>query len=147
MAHLSRSIRSAAIAAAAVLLAPAALAQAAPPDATVDLSGRSVAVGVGYTWASGTLHYQGKTYPLNVNGISVFDTGVGKFSAHVDVYNLHLVHDINGVYHALDVGPAVAGGAGVGRLENDRGVQIAMSASDARLQFKVAPEGVIIHQK
>ena len=146
MAHLTRSIRSAAIAA-ALLVAPAALARAAPPDATIDLTGRSVAVAVGYTWASGTLHYRGKTYPLNVNGISVFDIGVSKFSAHADVYNLHLVHDINGVYHALEVGAAVGGGASVGRLENDRGVQIAMYASKAGLQFKVAPEGVTIHQK
>lgn len=146
MAYLSRPIRSAAIAA-ALLVAPAALAQAAPADATIDLSGRSIAVGVGYTWGSGTLRYQGKTYPLSVNGVSVFDIGVSTFSAHADVYNLHLVHDINGVYHALDVGAAVAGGGSVGRLENDRGVQIRLVSSNAGLQFKVGPEGVTIHQK
>ncbi|MDB5494019.1 MAG: hypothetical protein JWP86_1356 [Phenylobacterium sp.] len=144
MAYLTRPIRSAAIAA-ALLAASPALAQTAPPDATIDLSGRSVAVAVGYTWTHGTLRYHGKAYPLNVSGISVFDMGSSKFSAHAAVYNLHLVHDINGVYQALDVG--AAGGGGGGRLENDRGVQIRMYASGAGLQFKLAPEGVTIHQK
>ncbi|MDB5418824.1 MAG: hypothetical protein JWP50_2243 [Phenylobacterium sp.] len=146
MAHLTRPIRSAAIAAALFVASPA-LAQTAAPNATIDLSGRSVAVGVGYAWATGTLHYNGKAYPLNVSGISVFDMGAAKFSAHADVYNLHLVHDINGVYSALEVGAAGGSGGGVGRLENDRGVQIRMYASDAGLQFKLAPEGVTIHQK
>ncbi|MDB5442276.1 MAG: hypothetical protein JWP73_652, partial [Phenylobacterium sp.] len=62
MAHLTRPIRSAAIAAALFVASPA-LAQTAAPNATIDLSGRSVAVGVGYTWATGTLHYNGKAYP------------------------------------------------------------------------------------
>jgi hypothetical protein len=31
------------------------------PDATLKLSGGSVAAGVGYTWGGGTLTYKGKT--------------------------------------------------------------------------------------
>ena len=145
MAYLTPSIRSAAIAAAALLVASPALAQV--PNATIDLRGRSVAVGVGYTWGSGTLHYQGRVYPLKVSGISVIDVGVSKFSAQGDVYNLQNLRDIDGVYHALEVGAAVAAGASVGRLENDKGVQIALRTSSAGLQFKFAPEGVTIHLK
>lgn len=145
MAYLTPSIRSAAIAAAALLAASPALAQV--PNAAIELRGRSVAVGVGYTWGSGRLHYQGRVYPLKISGISVIDVGVSKFSAHGDVYNLQNVRDIDGVYHALEVGAAVAGGAGIGRLGNDKGVQIALRTSSAGLQFKFAPEGVTIHLK
>jgi hypothetical protein len=145
MAYLTPSIRSAAIAAAALLLASPVHAQV--PNAAIDLSGRSVAVGVGYTWGSGTLHYQGRTYPLKISGISVVDVGVSKFSARGEVYNLQNVRDIDGVYHALEVGAAVAAGASVGRLKNDKGVQIALRTSSAGLQFKFAPEGVTIHLK
>ena len=36
------------------------------PDASITLSGGSMAVGVGITWASGTLYYKGKTYDVEV---------------------------------------------------------------------------------
>ncbi|HEV7384037.1 MAG TPA: hypothetical protein VGN89_04100 [Phenylobacterium sp.] len=145
MAYQFSPIRSAAIAAAAVLLAAPALAQ--PPDATIDLTGRSVAVGVGYTWGGGTLHYRGMDYPLTVKGVSVIDIGVSKFTARGDVFHLNKPTDINGIYHALEAGAAVAGGGGVGTLENDKGVRIKLTTSAAGLQFKFAPEGVSIKLK
>jgi hypothetical protein len=145
MTHHFRPIWSAA-AAAVVLLASPAAAQP-KPDATIDLTGRSVAVGVGYTWGGGTLHYRGKDYPLKVTGISVIDIGVSKFSARGDVFHLQQVNDINGVYHALEATAAVAAGAGVATLENDKGVQIKLTTSNAGLQFKLAPEGVSIKLK
>src|SRR5690349_7757825 len=55
------------------------------PDATIKLSGGSVAAGVGLSWGSGTLTYKGKTYPISVNGLSVGDVGVTKIEASGDV--------------------------------------------------------------
>ncbi len=43
----------------------AARAKSRKPNATLRLSGGSVAAGVGVDWASGTLTYQGKHYPVN----------------------------------------------------------------------------------
>ena len=43
----------------------AAQAKSRKPNATLRLSGGSVAAGVGVDWASGTLTYQGKHYPVN----------------------------------------------------------------------------------
>jgi hypothetical protein len=146
MACQFHPIRSAAIAAAAVLLASPALAQA-PPDGTIDLTARSVAVGVGYTWGGGTLHFHGKPYPLTVKGISVIDVGISKFSARGDVFHLNRPGDINGVYHALSAAATVAGGAGVATLENDKGVRIHVVSSREGLEFKFAPEGVSIKLK
>jgi hypothetical protein len=58
------------------LLGGLALAQAKKPDATLTLSEGSVAVGIGFTWGKGTLNYQGKSYPVKVDGLSVGELGV-----------------------------------------------------------------------
>jgi hypothetical protein len=139
-------LRSAAIAA-AVLLASPAIAQPAGPDGTIDLTGRSVAAGVGYTWGGGVLHYRGEDHPLTIKGISVIDVGISKFSARGDVFHLSQPADINGVYRAVAAGAVVAGGGAVASLENDKGVQIKLVSSAAGLQFKLAPEGVTIRLK
>ena len=47
------------------------------PDATLDLSGGTVAAGVGYTWGRGTLHYRGRDYSFSVNGLTLINVGVG----------------------------------------------------------------------
>lgn len=133
-------------AAAVVLIASPAIAQP-KPDATVDLTERSVAAGVGYTWGGGTLHYGGKSHPLTVKGVSVVDVGISKFTAHGDVFRLKQLSDINGIYRALAASATVGGGAGVATLENDKGVQIKLKSSNAGLQFKLAPEGVSIKLK
>ena len=133
-------------AAAVVLLASPAIAQP-KPDGTVDLTERSVAAGVGYTWGGGTLHYGGKSHPLTVKGVSVIDIGISKFTARGEVYRLKQLTDINGIYRALAASATVGGGAGVATLENDKGVQIKLKSSNAGLQFKLAPEGVSIKLK
>ena len=48
---------------------------AAEPDATVKITGKSIAAGVGYSWGSGVLTYKGKEYPFTVTGISAGDIG------------------------------------------------------------------------
>ena len=48
------------------------------PDATLKLSGGSVAAGIGYTWGGGTLTYKGKTYDVELSGLSIADVGATK---------------------------------------------------------------------
>ena len=60
------------------LLVGLALAQAKKPDATLALSEGTVAVGIGFSWGKGTLTYQGKTYPVKVQGLSVGEVGVSR---------------------------------------------------------------------
>src|SRR5438309_5306481 len=66
----------------------AAGAEDKTPDATLRLSGGSVAAGVGVHWGGGTLNYKGKEYPIDVKGLSVGDVGVTKVEASGKVYNL-----------------------------------------------------------
>jgi threonyl-tRNA synthetase len=71
-----------------IVLAHLTLAQEKKPDATLHLSTGSVAIGIGFTWGSGVLTYQGKEHPFSVEGLSVVDVGISKAEANGTVYNL-----------------------------------------------------------
>src|SRR6476620_9977257 len=100
----------------------AAQEQKIQPDATVDFTGGSAAVGVGYTWGSGTLHYKGKDYPVSASGLTLADVGGGQNVVTAEVYKLNKVEDFAGTYSAAQAAGALVGGGGIGYLENPKGV-------------------------
>jgi hypothetical protein len=55
----------------ALLLANPPVSSAQVPDGVIELSGGSIAAGIGYSWGSGTLIFQGNRYPLKISGISL----------------------------------------------------------------------------
>ncbi|HJU12673.1 MAG TPA: hypothetical protein VJ728_17440 [Candidatus Binataceae bacterium] len=114
------------------------------PTATIELSGGSVAAGVGYTWGSGTLIFDGKKYPLKIDGISIVHVGASQYTASGTVYNLKNLRDINGVYTAVSAGAAIAGGASATAMKNSHGVLIQMVSTHAGLNFSLGPKGVRI---
>ena len=79
-------------------------AKAEKPDATLRLSGGSLAAGIGFSWGKGTLTYKGKDYPVSVNGLSLGKVGINSASAYGEVYNLKKLQDFNGHYHAGGAG-------------------------------------------
>jgi hypothetical protein len=114
------------------------------PDGTVELSGGSVAVGIGYSWGSGKLVFQGKTYKLNVQGLSIVDVGASDYTATGSVHNLKRLEDFPGNFTAATAGATVAGGASGTIMRNQKGVTIELSATRQGLQFTLAPEGLKI---
>jgi envelope integrity protein A len=112
------------------------------PDATIKLSGGSVAAGVGYSWGSGTLHYKGKNYPIEVSGLSVGDVGATKIKASGKVYNLKKLDDFDGNYTAATAGMTVAGGASATAMKNQNGVTINLVSTTQGLKFALAASGV-----
>ena len=128
--------------AAVLLTAGVALTQDKAPDATVQLKEGSVAVGVGYSWGSGTLNYKGRSYPVKVKGLSVGQVGAAKIEAVGQVFNLAKLDDFSGNYTAAGIEATVAGGAGASALRNQNGVVIHLTSTTRGLNFKVAPEGV-----
>ena len=94
------------------------------PTGTIELSGGSVAVGIGYTWGKGRLIFEGKTYRLKVDGLSIVHVGVSGYTASGTVYDLTKLSDINGVYTAVSAGVAVAGGPSVTAMKNSHSVLI-----------------------
>jgi hypothetical protein len=123
------------------LLAGPALAQDTP-DATVVFSGGTVAVGIGWSWGSGTLTYQGKDYPFSVEGMSVGAVGGSSVTATGGVYNLKKLEDFNGNYTAATAGMTVGGGAAGTAMQNQQSVVIKIVSTNQGLDFKFAASGV-----
>jgi hypothetical protein len=124
------------------LLAGLALAQAKKPDATLQLSEGTVAVGIGFSWGTGTLSYHGKNYPVKVDGLSVGEVSVDRATAVGDVYNLKKLSDFDGNYVAAGAGAAVGGGAGVTAMKNQNGVTIELKSTTQGASLKLAAEGL-----
>lgn len=126
-------------------LAPGAgFAQSDRPDATVELSGGSAALGIGYSWGNGTLNYQGRAYPFTVKGLSVANVGASSVQASGNVYHLAKLEDFDGNYTAVTAGATVGGGAGVAAMQNQHGVVMQLTSTTQGLQFTLAPAGMAV---
>jgi hypothetical protein len=124
-----------------------AVAQDKEPDAYLELSEGSVAVGIGYSWGSGTLIYQGKKYPVEVKGLSVIDVGVTKVEAFGKVYGLKQLEDFNGNYTSATAEGTLGGGAGATKMKNQKGVVIDLFTTTKGLNLKLAPSGISLKLK
>jgi len=115
------------------------------PDATLRLSGGSFALGIGFSWGSGTLTYKGKNYPVKVNGLSVGKVGVTGSSAYGEVFNLKHLHDFNGHYN---VGAAGTRGVTLGSgksgtlMSNQAGVIVRISSTQQGVAVNATGGGV-----
>ena len=130
----------------AVLAIPSlpAFAQAADTTGTVDMTGGGVALGVGVSWGSGTLHYRGVDYKLKTSGLSAVDIGASRYSASGTVTGLKQASDIAGTYQAAELGATLAGGGSVVSMKNDKGVVIKINATTRGLRLTAAPKGITI---
>src|SRR5438093_7015262 len=115
------------------------------PEATLRLSGGSVAAGIGFSWGKGTLTYKGKDYPVKVKGLSVGRVGATSSSAYGEVFNLKHLQDFSGHY---DVGGAGTRGVtlGAGRtgtiMSNHAGVIIRVSSTQQGVAVNATGGGV-----
>jgi hypothetical protein len=64
-----------------ILLAQPVASSAQTPDGVIELSGGSVAAGIGFTWGAGTLIFQGHRYPLTVSGLQLASVGISEYTA------------------------------------------------------------------
>ena len=113
-------------------------------SATLEISSKTIAIGIGVNWGNGILKFQGKDYKFKVNGLSVVDLGISSVSAAGDVYNLKSISDFAGNYSGGGAAIAVAGGSGIQELTNQKGVKIKIKSTKQGVQLKLAPEGVKI---
>jgi hypothetical protein len=140
-------ILSAIVVSATFAFAPLLSNAAGTPDATLDISGSRGAVGVGFVKASGTLHFLGQNYPVQVRGFTIGEVGGGTITATGDVYNLGKLSDLDGSYDVATAGAALGGGSGGASMQNQHGVVIklrgtmqgaSVNLSIGRLALKVA---------
>jgi hypothetical protein len=121
-----------------------AQSRTAVPVAMLELSEGSVAAGIGFSWGSGTLTYQGKKYPVRVQGLSVGEVGITRATAKGTVLDLEKLEDFSGNYGAAGAGAAVAEGAGASVMRNPKGVQIELISDTKGASLKLAVSGVQI---
>ena len=115
------------------------------PDATLRLSGGSFALGIGFSWGSGTLTYKGKNYPVKVNGLSVGKVGVTGSSAYGEVFNLKHLQDFNGHYNvgaAGTRGVTLGGGKSGTLMSNQAGVIVRISSTQSGVAVNATGGGV-----
>jgi uncharacterized protein YjeT (DUF2065 family) len=120
----------------------AAQAKSRKPNATLRLTGGSVAAGVGVDWAEGTLTYQGKHYPVSVKGLSVGDVGVTSIEASGKVFNLKRLGDFDGTYSAVGAGLTAAGGGGLAAMRNQNGVTVEILSTTQGVDIALGAAGV-----
>jgi hypothetical protein len=125
----------------------AAATEEAAPDGTIELKGGTVAAGVGFGWASGTLTYRGQHYPISVRGIDVGDVGITNVTASGNVYNLKKLEDFDGNYAGVIGETAVAGGGGFLTMQNQNGVKVDLTSTTQGVRLALGVGGVKMELK
>jgi hypothetical protein len=128
----------------ALLFANPPVSSAQVPDGVIELSGGSVSAGIGYSWGSGTLIFQGKRYALKISGISLVSVGVNDYTAAGSVEGLKTPQDINGVFTSVSAGATLGGGGSIAAMRNQNGVVIHLTSTSTGLSLSLAAEGLKI---
>jgi hypothetical protein len=134
------------IAAGTLLFAGVTLAAA--PAGTVKLTLYKAGFIVGGSGGSGTLKFKGKSYPVEIGGISLGATiGVSKAELVGEVYNIKKPSDIEGTFTAGQASVAVVGGGKVAELRNSNGVVLKVKGAQVGLEFALDLSGMQISLK
>jgi hypothetical protein len=126
---------------------PAAQAAPAPAPAapTIEFELYKAGFIVGVSGGKGTLHFQGRSHPVTIGGVSVGATaGVSKAELVGEVENLHRLADIEGTYSAPQAGLALGGGRKITRLENSKGVVLHVRGRQMGIELSLDLNGMQI---
>jgi hypothetical protein len=139
---LLKSMSAALVFALVGALATATHAQNAEPDATVAISSRTVAVGVGVTWGEGTLTLNdGTERTFSVQGLTVIDLGISRVEATGQVFNLAQLEDFEGSYVTAEAGATLGAGGSAVVMRNQKGVTVQLRSTSQGVQLTLAPGG------
>jgi hypothetical protein len=117
-------------------------------DATVYVQVYKAGFIVGVSGGRGTLHYEGRNYPLSIGGVSVGATlGLSKVELIGTAHNLHDPSDIEGVYSGVGAGLAIAGGRRVAKLSNAKGVVLEVRGKQVGFIFSIDLSGMQVALK
>ena len=144
---MNRKLVGLAIIRAMLLIAPIGRAAEEKPDATVKMTGKALSAGVGYSWGSGTLTYQGKEYPFSISGLSAGNIGASSAELSGEVFNLKNLADFNGNYTSAGAGATVAGGGGGMTMKNQNGVTMNVAGTTRGVSFKLGVDGMKVELK
>lgn len=114
------------------------------PIGTVKIEIKEISAGVGVSWGTGVLSFQGKEYPFKIKGLNVAAVGITKVEATGDVYNLKQASDLAGKYGAVAAGAALIKGPKGTLMRNTNGVVIDLKSVQKGIQFSLGVEGLNI---
>ncbi|MCP4286172.1 MAG: hypothetical protein GY792_17270 [Gammaproteobacteria bacterium] len=102
------------------------------PSAMIDFEITSVKLIAGASWGTGTMQYEGKSYPVKVSAGTVGGVGYRSMKGTGKVYKLNKLEDVAGVYSGGIAGATIGNkGGGVSTLENGKGVVIKATATES----------------
>jgi len=99
---------------------------------------------VGVGGGSGTLTFNGKSYRLNIGGVSVGTIGVATVNLVGTARNLRTAADIAGTYAAASASVAIVGGGKVAKLQNEKGVILELHGVQLGLEASLSLSGMTI---
>lgn len=144
IARWTSTFAAAAMASALLAFSPAAVAA----NGSVELELYKAGFIVGGSGGKGTLKFGGKSYPLEIGGVSLGATiGFSKAELVGEVLNIKQASDIEGVFSATQAGIAVAGGSKVAELQNSKGVVLKVKGKQIGLEFSLDLSGMEIKLK
>lgn len=116
---------------------------AAPPPFAV-FKTTSVGAGLGYSWGSGTLSFDGVKHGFNVRGVGIGDLGMARLVGEGDVHNLESAADFAGTYVALGAGGAAGPGGSTLTMRNEHGVTLTVRAAAEGARLNLGPQSLKI---
>jgi hypothetical protein len=130
-------------------LAGAAFATAAYADSgNIHFSVIKAGFIVGGSAGSGSLTFEGRSYPLGIGGLSYgFTFGASETRFRGTVTNIRRPSDVNGVYAAGNVGAAVGRGAQAILLTNQNGAVLTLSGSSVGAIVSADLNGLVLTLK
>jgi len=100
---------------------------------------------IGGSGGTGTLNFGGKSYRLEVGGMSVgFTFGGAKATLSGRVTNISRASDVEGVYGAAGAGGAIVEGAATIVLRNEKGAVLELSGRQVGLMVNADFSGLAI---
>lgn len=103
---------------------------------------------IGGSIGSGTLTFQGRTYPLSIGGLSYgFTFGGSQTNLRGRVSNIFRPSDVAGVYGAASAGAAVIRGPQAVILTNQKGAVLELSGNQTGLIVNLDLNGLAISLK
>ena len=141
---MSRKILLALVMVGLTVLPLAAKQKPLSPVGEITFEASSLGVGATFTWGRGWLTFQGKTYPIKIEGLGIVGLGFTKVNAIGKVYNLKTPMDVTGTYAEAGAGIAVVGGVKGLLAKNERGVVIDLTAVQKGVSFNLGGGGLTI---
>lgn len=115
-------------------------------DLTFKFTLRQAALGIGYSWGQGELHYDGQIYHFRIEGGGIVALGYSSVSGQGRVFDIKKLTDFDGTYWSLSADAALGRGGNVFMMENQYGTRVNMrgkgegaylGASIKRLRFRL----------